>query len=122
MIWLGIAVAGAIGSALRLLLFETGRRRIGHDSPWTAWVLNCSGCFFLGLVIGLLLAQEMNANAAAILGTGLIGAYSVVSPLTYDALVIGLQGSWGKAALHSFGAMLACIGSATVGLAITGAL
>ena len=58
----------------------------------------------------------------AVIGSGLIGSYTIVSPLTYDSLVIGIQGSWSKAFIHSVGAMLACITSASIGLLICGAL
>lgn len=122
MIWLGVAVAGVLGSTLRLLFFATGRKWTGHDSPWTALALNSSGCFFLGIIIGLLLEQGLSPDAAAILGTGVIGSYTVVAPITYGALTIGLRGSWAKAALHSLGALLVCIGTAAIGLAVVGAL
>lgn len=122
MIWAAVALAGALGSTLRLLTLEIGKRIAGGHSPWTAWVLNCSACFALGVVLGLSIEQGLSPDVVAVIGSGLIGSYAIVSPLTYDALVIGIQGSWPKAFIHSVGAILACITSASIGLLICGAL
>jgi fluoride exporter len=121
-IWVGVALAGAAGAALRYAI----ERAIGPPRsarlPRAAWIINPTGSLALGVVIGLGLAQGADPTAVTIAGTGFLGAYTVVGPLTFDTLRLWLEGERVTALVNSIGAILACAAAAAVGLALTNAL
>jgi CrcB protein len=121
-IWLGVATAGALAASLRFALERSVRRRYGEDFPWAAWVINPSGSFALGVVVGLGVAQGLDLDAVVIMGTGFIGAFTVVGPLTFDSLRLTIARRPAAALVNSIGALIVCAGAAALGLAVTGAI
>jgi fluoride exporter len=69
-----IAAAGA-GAALRHLVNQAGLRWVG------TLVINIVGAFALGLLV----AVEPSANAATVLGTGLVGSFTTFSTFALEA-------------------------------------
>jgi CrcB protein len=121
-IWLGVAGAGACAATFRFVLERGVHNRFGNDFPWSAWIINPLGSFALGVVIGAGVAQGLDPEAATVLGTGFVGAFTVVGPLTFDSLRLGLEGRGWAALVNSVGALVVCTGAAALGLALTGAL
>jgi CrcB protein len=121
-IWLGVACAGGAGASTRFLIERAVRDRLGDDFPWAAWAINPVGSLALGIVVGLAVAQGLPLDAAAIIGTGFVGAFTVVGPLTFDSVRLGLQGRRVAALVNSVGALAVCTATAALGLAITGAI
>ncbi|MCJ7436906.1 MAG: CrcB family protein [Acidimicrobiia bacterium] len=122
MIWLGVACAGAAGASTRFVIERVARDRFGNEFPWAPWGMNTVGSFALGAVVGLAVAQGLSLDAAAVIGTGFVGAFTIVGPLTFDSLRLALQGRRVAALVNSVGALVACTGAAALGLAITGAI
>lgn len=122
MIWLGVAGAGAAGASTRFLIERVVRDRFGNEFPWAAWGINPVGSFALGVVVGLAVAHGLSLDAAAIIGTGFVGTFTIVGPLTFDSLRLGLQGRRVAALVNSVGALVVCTSAAALGLAITGAI
>jgi CrcB protein len=120
--WLGVACAGAAGASTRFVIERVVRDRIGTEFPWAAWGINPAGSFTLGVVVGLAVAQGLPLDAAAIIGTGFVGAFTVVGPLTFDSLRLVLEGRRVAALVNSVGALVVCTGAAAIGLAIAGAI
>ena len=122
MIWLGVACAGTAGATTRFVIERVARERLGDEFPWAAWGINPIGSFALGVVVGLAVVHGLSLDAAAVIGTGLVGSFTVVGPLTFDSLRLGLQGRRLAALVNSVGALVVCTGAAALGLAITGAI
>ena len=122
MIWVAVACAGGAGASARFLNEHVVRDRLGDDFPWAAWAINPVGSLALGIVVGLAVAQGLPLDAAAIIGTGFVGAFTVVGPLTFDSVRLGLQGRHVAALVNSVGALVVCTATAALGLAITGAI
>ncbi|WP_026910116.1 fluoride efflux transporter CrcB [Patulibacter minatonensis] len=81
--WLGVALAGGVGSVLRFLVDEAVRARVpGASFPRGILVVNVSGALLLGLVSGLALPHD----ASLIVGTALIGAYTTFSTWMLDTV------------------------------------
>jgi fluoride exporter len=121
-IWFGVAGAGALAATARFVLERIVRNRFGDDFPWSAWIINPLGSFALGVVIGAGVAQGLDLEAATVLGTGFVGAFTVVGPLTFDSVRLAVEGRRAAALVNSVGALLVCTGAAALGLALTGAL
>lgn len=122
MIWLAVGFAGASGASARFVIERLVRTRLGDEFPWAAWVINPIGSLALGVVVGLAIARGLDPDVAVVVGTGFLGAFTVVGPLTYDSVRLGLCGARGAALVNSVGAIFVCTSAAALGLFVTGAM
>ena len=97
-----VALGGAGGAVLRYLLERYGARRWGE--PWGTFVVNVSGSLLLGLLVGV----GLGGDAAAALGTGLLGSYTTFS--AYAVQVVR------GAALYGVLSVVCGVGAAGLGL------
>jgi len=117
----GVAIAGAIGAPARFVIERGIRARWPADWPWGTFVVNVSGSLALGLVVGLVLAQGVDADVRTIVGTGFLGAYTTFSAFAYETVRVGTVPRRGLAVAYAFGSVVASVLAASIGLVITGA-
>jgi CrcB protein len=117
----GVAIAGAIGAPARFVLERVIRARWPADWPWGTFVVNVSGSLALGLVVGVVLAQGVDADVRTIVGTGFLGAYTTFSTYAYETVRVGTVPRRGLAMAYAFGSVFASVFAAAAGLAIAGA-
>lgn len=117
--WIGVAVLGAAGAYARFAVagWVTALRG-GGDFPIGTLVVNLTGAFALGLLTGL----SAGADAALVLGTGLLGAYTTFSTWMVEAQRLGEDGEWRAMALYLAGSAVAGVGAAGLGWVLGGAL
>ena len=72
---IGIGLVGGAGAIARFLLDGAVSARLGRDFPFGTLAVNLSGAFVLGVIVGAALSED----AARLLGTGLIGAFTTFS-------------------------------------------
>lgn len=107
-----VAAGGGIGSMLRWLLAEWSLQRYGPAFPWGTFIVNISGAFLIGLVMGVLLQRgTVGASGAGLswkllLCSGLIGGYTTFSALAWESLSLMESGAYGRAAFNLFGTVL----------------
>ena len=118
MILLGVAVAGAGGALLRYEVELAVRRRLGPLFPWGTLLINVSGSFALGLLVGLAERHGIRAGVVTVLGTGLLGAYTTFSTLTFDSVFLAGRGRAGASAANVGASLVLGLGAAGVGLAL----
>jgi fluoride exporter len=75
LVWLGVAVAGGIGSVLRFLVDGAVARRMARSFPFGTLTVNISGAVLLGLISSLALSR----HAALLADTAFIGSYTTFS-------------------------------------------
>jgi fluoride exporter len=121
-IWAAVAVAGAAGACTRFAIERWTETRFGSDFPWASWIINPTGSFLLGVVVGLSIAHGLADDTRTVVGTGFLGAYTVVGPITFDSLRLLLEGRSSAALFNSVGGFLVPTTAALAGLALTGAL
>ena len=121
--WLvvGVAVAGAVGAPARFVIERMIRARWPTDWPWGTFLVNVSGSLALGLVVGFVLAQGVDANVRTVVGTGFLGAYTTFSTYAYETVRVGTVPRRGLAVAYAFGSVLASVVAAMIGLMLTGA-
>ncbi|WP_274361590.1 fluoride efflux transporter FluC [Paenibacillus thermotolerans] len=98
MVWLAVAVFGALGSAARWgigLLIGTG-----SGFPSGTLLCNIAGSFALGWVTGRSVAKRWPAWAAQGIGTGLIGAFTTMSAFGVETWTLIRSEQWGSAAVY----------------------
>ena len=108
--WVGVGVVGAAGAYARFALGAAITARRASDFPLGTFLVNVTGGFALGLLVGLAVQGE----AKLVLGTGFLGAYTTFSTWMVEAQRLGEDGDWATMWLYLLGSMVA-------GLAATGA-
>lgn len=99
--WLAVFLGGGLGGALRYAVSGWVGRRVGETFPWGTLVVNASGAFAIGLLLGLLLSGHAFAGGLWLpLGVGVLGGYTTVSSLSLQTLLLSRDGGHGRAAAY----------------------
>ena len=106
------ALGGGAGSAARFLIDRWVTARWRRDFPLGIFLVNLSGSFLLGLVVGSVLSTTW----AALLGTGVLGGYTTFSTASVDAVRLARSGRGGVALGYAVGTGCATIGAAMLGM------
>jgi CrcB protein len=103
-----IAAAGALGAASRHLLESLVNRHWGDAFPWGTFVVNVSGSFALGALVGLFarhLGVPLWVQAAATVG--FLGAYTTFSTYILQIYRSTTTGHLAIAFANAFGSLAA---------------
>ena len=115
-----VGLAGALGAVSRFGLERAISARRGARFPFGTLVVNVSGSFALGLLVGLAVAHGLDPTARRVLGPGFLGAYTTFSTYAYETFtLIGTRGRR-VALVYAVGSLLAGTLAAAAGLALTG--
>ena len=117
-----VALAGALGALARFGVHGVVQSRTASRFPYGTFVVNMTGSFALGVVVGLVIAQGVDPDVRAVVGTGFIGAYTTFSTFSYDNVGLWESGESRSALVNALGSIAVGLLAATAGLAITGAL
>ena len=118
-----IAAAGALGAASRHLLESFVNRHWGDAFPWGTFVVNVSGSFVLGALVGLFahkLGVPMWLRAAATVG--FLGAFTTFSTFTYETVRLADDSAYALALLNVVGMTILGLAAAAAGLLLGRAL
>ena len=116
---LAVAFASAVGAPTRYLVDRFIAERNRGAFPWGTLVINISGAFVLGLLVGMGAHHGLSKRTLAVLGTGFCGAYTTFSTFSVETVRLVEERAFGKAVLNvgvSLGAGLLA-GAAGLGLA-----
>jgi len=103
-----IAAAGALGAASRHLLESFVNRHWGDAFPWGTFVVNVTGCFMLGALVGVFahrLGVPLWAQAAATVG--FLGAFTTFSTYVLQIYRSTSTGHLAVAFANAFGSLAA---------------
>ncbi len=118
MIVVGLAVAGAFGAVLRYAVDHAFQRRARSDFPLGTLVVNVTGAFLLGLLVGSADHHGLSTAWVTVLGTGLVGAYTTFSTFTFDTVRLLENAEWGATAINIAASLGAGLTAAALGLAL----
>ena len=119
-ITLVIAAAGALGAASRHLLESFVNRHLGDAFPWGTFVVNISGSFVLGALVGIFahrLGVPIWLQAAATVG--FLGAYTTFSTLSLQIYRSTSTGHVAVALANAFGSLAAGVLAVYAGILLT---
>ena len=85
---LAVGCVGGVGACARLLLDGTVSPRFVGPFPYGTLLVNVSGSFVLGLLVGI----ALEGDAYRIAGVGLIGAFTTFSTWTLESQRLGEDG------------------------------
>ena len=116
--WAGVAVAGALGALARFTVAGAVTARRPGAFPFGTFVVNLTGGFVLGLLVGL----SVTGTALFVAGTGFLGGYTTFSTWMVEAQRLGEDGDWTAMNLYLAASMLAGLLTTGAGWALGGAL
>jgi len=105
-LWIGVALLGGVGALGRLACDSVVSSRFGRDFPLGTLVVNVSGAFVLGFLVGV----SLNGDRYLLAGTAVLGSYTTFSTWMLETQRLGEDG-------EARGLLLNLVLSAAVGLA-----
>ncbi|KQR48848.1 hypothetical protein ASF87_08440 [Microbacterium sp. Leaf161] len=112
LLFIGAALAGGVGAALRHLVDLGVARVAGRRFPWGILLVNLSGSFALGVITTAL------PDGAFLLGAGLLGGYTTFSTAMLDTVALWRDGERTASAFNAVGMLLLGLLAAGLGIAL----
>jgi len=116
--WIGIGALGAVGAYARFWVGGVVTDRWSGPFPLGTLVVNLSGGFALGMLVGL----SVTGPALVVVGTGLLGGYTTFSTWMVEAQRLGEEGDLRRMLLDLAGPMVAGLAATGLGWVAGGAL
>jgi len=112
MIYLWIAVGGALGTLARFVLSGFVAHHVGETFPWGTLIVNVSGSFVIGFFAtffgpeGRFLAGP---TARHFVMTGILGGFTTFSSFSLQTLTLAREGEWFRAGANTVGSVVLCL-------------
>lgn len=116
--FLAVCVAGGVGAALRFVVDGTIRQHSSWSYPPATMIINVSGSFVLGLLVGLVLGGVLSHTWQLIVGTGMMGGYTTFSTASLETIRLIEERRWWAAAINGLGMLLLSTAAAAAGYAL----
>ena len=117
MVWLMVALGGAVGSVLR---YGAGRVAVSYFGPSTVldtFFVNVTGSFALGVFIALTLERvSVPTEYRGLVAIGLLGGYTTFSTLSVEAIRLAESGEVLRAGLSVAGSVAVGLLAAYLGI------
>ena len=112
LLYLLIALGGALGSVLRFALNGLVSAHAGATFPWGTLVINVSGSFLIGFFATLTEPGGRvfaSTNTRQFFMTGLCGGYTTFSSFSLQTLNLARDGEWFRAGAYTLGSVALCL-------------
>jgi CrcB protein len=113
-----VILAAAVGAPLRYVVDQAVQQRWRGAFPAGTLTINLTGSLLLGLLTGLAAHHGLPRQALAVLGTGLLGAYTTFSTFSYETVRLLEEGAVAEASLNVAGSLVLGLAAAAAGLGL----
>lgn len=114
-----VALGGALGAATRYLLGTWLAQRITPDFPWSTFLINVSGSFLIGVVLGLASDGYLSTEARLFLAVGILGGYTTFSTFSYETLELLADGNMRAFLFNALGQLVVGLLAVFLGLIVS---
>lgn len=118
MLYLLIALGGALGSVARFWLGNLIAEQVHSGFPWGTLVVNITGSFAIGFFATLTLPDgrwPAHNHTRHFFMTGLCGGYTTFSAFSLQTLQLAREGAWLRVSSYTAASVLACVAAAAAG-------
>lgn len=125
MIYVWVALGGALGSVARFAIATVLAERLAHPFPWLTLLVNATGSLAIGLLASLGahgVRMLDTADARAFLMVGILGGYTTFSSFSLQTLELARAGAWVAAGGYVALSLLLCLGGVWAGYLLGGVL
>lgn len=110
MLWLAIALGGAMGSVGRFALSHHTYLWLGRDFAWGTLAVNLIGSFLIGFLTLLFVNKlALGAEWKAFFLIGLLGGFTTFSTFSFETLQYLQTGEFVKALLNMAANLVGCL-------------
>ncbi len=100
-VWLLVAVGGAVGSVLRYAVGRLAAQYLGADTVVGTFAVNIAGSFALGVLATIFISRsDWPLELRAMATVGLLGGFTTFSTLAYDGVRLLSGGEYARAGLY----------------------
>jgi fluoride exporter len=117
MIYVLIALGGAVGSLLRYLAGGAVQRTSASGFPLGTMVVNVSGCFLIGILVRQFLNMQLSNDLRALLIVGFCGGYTTFSTFSAEAITLAESGEYARASVYVLLSVTLCLVATVAGMA-----
>jgi CrcB protein len=124
-IYLYVAVGGALGSMARFWLANTMAVLTGADFPWGTLLINVLGSFvisFFGMLTGTSQRFAVPYEARIFVTVGLCGGFTTFSSFSLQTIELLRTGQPGRAVMYIAASVSLCLAACALGFASASAL
>lgn len=116
-----VGLGGAVGSSLRYIVSVLIQSQTSNGFPFGTMLVNVSGCFLIGLLIGTTMTApiKLNENLRLLFATGFCGGFTTFSAFSAEAITYIDKGDVGLATAYIFLSVFLGLGGTVVGILIT---
>ena len=88
---LAVAIGGGLGASGRDLAGVLARNLVDGNFPWSTFLVNVTGCFFIGLAAGK--TGDTETTLRLFLVVGILGGFTTFSAFGYETLRLLQEGN-----------------------------
>lgn len=118
MTYLGVAIAGAVGAVVRYLADRAVQQTRYTVFPFGTLLVNVTGSFLAGVVLGLALYHGLSSTTAVVIGIGFLGSYTTLSTFSFESVRLLESGAAPLGLANVVGSVVAGLLAAGAGLAL----
>jgi CrcB protein len=100
-----IGLGGSLGAISRYIVGQWISRRCNSVYPFGTWIINITGSFLLGAMVGLHLSHQLPDPVWLLIGVGFLGAFTTFSTFGYETLEL----MWKGCTVQAFGYVLSSV-------------
>jgi len=116
MIYLLIALGGAVGSVFRYVVGGAVQRASASGFPLGTMFVNVSGCFLIGILVRQFLNMQLSPELRALLIVGFCGGFTTFSTFSAETLGLIEGAEYGRAAGYVVLSVTLCLAATLAGM------
>ncbi len=125
MVYLWVAIGGALGSVARFWLGNAMAMAVGSEFPWGTLLINVLGSFvisFFGMLTGTTDRFAVPYEARVFVTVGICGGFTTFSSFSLQTIELMRTGQAGRAGIYVAASLILCLAACALGFLMAATL